>query len=87
LTHYLLDANILSNIARPAPSETLLAWMADQADADLFIASLTLAEIRRGVLDKPAREKRDRLEARFSGPEVRRRYLPVASSHSTRKQV
>jgi predicted nucleic acid-binding protein len=66
---YLLDTNILSNITKPNPSETLLAWMADQADTDLFISSLTVAEIRRGVLDKPAGRKRDQLEAWFSGPE------------------
>lgn len=66
---YLLDTNILSNITKPAPSEALLAWMAGQADTDLFIASLTVAEIRRGVLEKPPGRKRDQLEMWFSGPE------------------
>ncbi len=51
---YLLDTNIISDIAKPAPSESLLAWMSEQNDDDLFIASLTVAEIRRGVLEKPA---------------------------------
>jgi predicted nucleic acid-binding protein len=67
--HYLLDTNILSNVTKPAPSEALLAWMADQADTDLFIASLTVAEIRRGILEKPAGKKREQLEAWFSGAE------------------
>ena len=66
---YLLDTNILSNITKPAPSESLVAWMADRADQDLFIASLTVAEIRRGILEKPAGKRRDQLEAWFSGPE------------------
>jgi predicted nucleic acid-binding protein len=66
---YLLDTNIISNITKPTPSEALLAWMAEQADEDLFISSLTLAEIRRGVLEKPAGRRRDQLEAWFSGPE------------------
>jgi predicted nucleic acid-binding protein len=35
---YLLDTNIISNITKPTPSESLLAWMADQKDDDLFIA-------------------------------------------------
>lgn len=69
MTRYLLDTNIISNITKPAPSQSLVAWMAEQADEDLFIASLTLAEIRRGVLEKPVGKKRDRLEAWFSGPE------------------
>jgi predicted nucleic acid-binding protein len=66
---YLLDTNILSNITKPTPSDSLMAWMAEQADQDLFIASLTVAEIRRGVLEKPAGKRRNQLEAWFSGPE------------------
>lgn len=69
MSRYLLDTNIISNITKPAPSEPLLAWMAEQADQDLFIASLTVAEIRRCVLEKPAGRKRDQLEAWFAGPE------------------
>ena len=66
---YLLDTNILSNVTKPVPSEPLLAWMSEQADTDLFIASLTLAEIRRGILEKPAGRKRDQLEVWFAGAE------------------
>ena len=66
---YLLDTNILSNITKPVPSDSLMAWMAERADQDLFIASLTVAEIRRGVLEKPAGKRRNQLEAWFSGPE------------------
>ena len=69
MSRYLLDTNIISNITKPTPSESLLAWMAEQADEDLFITSLTIAEIRRGVLEKPAGRKRDQLEAWFAGPE------------------
>ena len=69
MSRYLLDINIISNITKPTPSEPLLAWMAEQADQDLFIASLTVAEIRRCVLEKPAGRKRDQLEAWFAGPE------------------
>lgn len=43
--------------------------MAEQADEDLFISSLTIAEIRRGLLEKPAGRKRKELERWFSGPE------------------
>lgn len=65
----LLDINIISQATKPKPSEALLVWMAEQADADLFIALLTIAEIRRGVLEKPAGMRRRSLEAWFSGPE------------------
>lgn len=69
MSRYLLDTNIISNVTKPTPSETLVAWMAGQADEDLFIASLTVAEIRRGILEKPAGKKRTELERWFAGPE------------------
>ena len=43
--------------------------MTEQADQDLFIASLTVAKIRRGVLKKPAGKRRTQLETWFDGPE------------------
>ncbi len=69
MTRYLLDTNIISNLVKPKPSESLMEWMAAQQDEDLFIASLTIAEIRRGILEKPRGKKRDALDAWFSGPE------------------
>jgi hypothetical protein len=69
VTRYLLDTNILSNVTKPAPSEPLLAWMAEQADEDLFIATLVVAEIWLGVLSAPAGKKRTQLEKWFKGPE------------------
>jgi toxin FitB len=65
----LLDTNIISNVTKPVPSAALVAWMSGQADEDLFISSLTVAEIRRGILEKPAGKKRRELERWFSGPE------------------
>lgn len=69
MSRYLLDTNILSNVTKPVPSEALTEWMAQQADGDLFISSLTVAEILRGLLEKPARKKRKELERWFCGPE------------------
>jgi predicted nucleic acid-binding protein len=69
VTRYLLDTNILSNLVEPLPSASLMEWMAAQPDEDLFISALTVAEIRRGILEKPRGKKRDALEAWFAGPE------------------
>ncbi|MFA5122805.1 type II toxin-antitoxin system VapC family toxin [Zavarzinia sp.] len=69
MTHYLLDTNIISETVRPLPSAALLDWLGRQADTDLFIAALTVAEIRRGILDLPAGAKRSALDAWFDGPE------------------
>lgn len=69
MTHFLLDTNILGNATKAIPSQPLIDWMEDQADENLFIASLTVAEIRRGILEKPAGKKRKLLEEWFIGPE------------------
>jgi len=69
VTRYLLDTNIISNTIKPLPSEALLKWMGEQTDDSLFISSLSLAEIWRGILEKPTGKKRRELEAWFSGPE------------------
>lgn len=66
---YLIDTNLVSEAVLPRPSETLLVWFGQQPDHTLFISTLTLAEIRRGILEKePGRRRRD-LEAWFAGPE------------------
>ena len=62
MTRYLLDTNIISNVTQPNPSPSLLEWMSEQADTDLFISALTVAEIQRGLLQKPAGKKRSALE-------------------------
>ena len=69
MIRYLLDTNIIGNVTKPAPSEALIAWMSEQPDESLFISSLTVAEILRGVLEKPAGKKRKVLERWFAGPE------------------
>ena len=43
--------------------------MSEQLDENLFISSLTVAEIWRGVLERPAGKKRKELERWFSGSE------------------
>jgi predicted nucleic acid-binding protein len=69
VTGYLLDTNIISNIVKPAPSDSLLAWMAAQFDEDLHISAWTIAEVWRGLLEMPEGRRRQALEAWFSGPE------------------
>ena len=31
MSRYLLDTNIISNVTRPVPSQSLVAWMAERA--------------------------------------------------------
>jgi len=65
---WLLDTNIISQATKPAPVPTLVAWLAQQPDDALFISAMTVAEIRRGILQYPAGKRRDALEDWFLGP-------------------
>lgn len=67
MNRYLLDSNIISNAIKPIPSPSLATWMVQQVNDDLFIASITIAEIWRGVLEMPAGTKRRSLETWFLG--------------------
>jgi predicted nucleic acid-binding protein len=69
VTRYLLDTNIISNITKPVRSELLIGWMAEQADDDLFIATMVVGEVWFGVLKCPKGKKRALLEKWFNGPE------------------
>jgi predicted nucleic acid-binding protein len=46
-----------------------MAWLADQPDDSLFISSLAVAEIWRGILELPRGKKRRQLEDWYAGPE------------------
>lgn len=66
---YLLDTNIVSEAVKPHPSGALLDWLGRQPDEALYISTLTVAEIRRGILEKAPGRRRRELEAWFAGPE------------------
>lgn len=46
---YLLDTNIVSELRRPRPHGVVLAWLDAQADRDLFLCAVTIAEIQAGI--------------------------------------
>ena len=69
ITGYLLDTNIVSEAVKPRPSPALLAWLGTRPDDVLHISTLTLGEIRRGILEKVPGRRRRELEAWFAGPE------------------
>ena len=69
MTRYLLDTNIISGLVKAQPSLPLMAWMENQHDENLLVASMTIAEIRKGILVAPVGRRRDELDAWFFGPE------------------
>lgn len=64
---YLLDTNIISAATRPQPPQSLERWFSERRDGELFVSSLTIAEIQRGILQMPFGKKRSALEAWFAG--------------------
>jgi toxin FitB len=60
----MLDTNVLSELMRPAPDPSVLAWFASQrAQTKFLIASVTQAEILLGIALLPAGKKRSSLAA------------------------
>jgi predicted nucleic acid-binding protein len=54
---WLLDTNVISELRRPRPHARVRAFVASQPLEDLFISTVTLAEIRFGIelVDDPIR--------------------------------
>jgi predicted nucleic acid-binding protein len=46
---YLLDTNILSELVKPKPSESVINWFKAIPNESLHISTLTLGEIRKGI--------------------------------------
>lgn len=58
---YLLDTNVLSELARPRPDARVVRWFRGVPDESLHVSVLTLGEIRAGIERLPAGAKRERL--------------------------
>lgn len=52
---YILDTNVISAARRPDRAPQVAAWLADKAEADLFISVITLGEIERGIRGQEVR--------------------------------
>ena len=49
---WLLDTNVVSELIRPKPNVGVVSWLAERSGDEprLYLRTLTLAEIHRGVL-------------------------------------
>ena len=46
---FLLDTNVVSELRRPRPHASVLAWLEGVVDADLHFASVTVGDIQAGI--------------------------------------
>src|SRR5665213_2615165 len=88
---WLLDTNILSEIRRPRPEPKALAFVAANPLDELYISSVTLAELRFGIeLLSEGSARRDELDdwlARTIRPMFAQRVLPVTEDIMFRWRV
>lgn len=57
----LLDTNVVSEPMRPNPDRKVLAWLDAQAAESLYLATVSLAELRLGIESLPAGKRRKAL--------------------------
>ena len=73
MSAFLLDTNVISEYAEPIRGERVVAWMAAQAPADLFLSAITLAEPVRGTVRMVESRRREAL-SRWIQDELRPRF-------------
>lgn len=76
----LLDTNVLSALVRPNPDVAVVRWLDRQAESSIWTTSITLIEIRYGLLIMPAGRRRDQMTEKIEAvlrEEIGERYLAL----------
>lgn len=60
-----VDTNVISEVMRPQPAPAVLSWLNAQDGNQLFITTVTLAEIGYGLRILPDGQRRWQLHSRF----------------------
>ena len=58
---YLLDTCFLSELVKPVPEQSVLSWMSERIESDLFVSAMTMAEMGRGIEKLPASRRQAEL--------------------------
>ena len=72
---WLLDTDVLSESSKPEPSLRVLAWL-DAHDDEIFLSTVSIGEMAKGIALLPAGRKGERLAAwferleRWAGPRM-----------------
>ncbi|MDF1759562.1 MAG: type II toxin-antitoxin system VapC family toxin [Coxiellaceae bacterium] len=61
----ILDTNVISELMRRAPQPAVVEWISDQIASELYITTITLAEISYGLAVLPKGKRRAALELAF----------------------
>ena len=63
----ILDTNVLSEVVKPRPEPVVIGWLSLQAFHDVYLTSITMAEMLHGLNRMPAGKRRAALEAAIQG--------------------
>lgn len=76
---YLLDTCVFSEFAKPFPNASCMKWASSISEADVFLSTLVLGELLRGVERMDAGARRDELRVWIDGlfSTHRTRLIPV----------
>lgn len=61
----ILDTNVVSELMRPRPTQSVLNWLNDQATDDLWLSVISVAEIEYGLRSMPTGKRRTELNGLF----------------------
>jgi predicted nucleic acid-binding protein len=70
---YLIDTNVLSEMIKPRPSPSVVAWVSNADEASCFLSALTVGELRKGVRRLQVRgstTRAERLESWLTETEI-----------------
>jgi predicted nucleic acid-binding protein len=62
---YLVDTNVLSELAKPKPEPLVVAWLRAH-EPDLYLSTITIGELRRGIESLPAGKRKTALQSWFT---------------------
>ena len=60
--NYLLDTCVISELIKPKPSSKLIKWLRSCQEESLFLSSLTIGEIQKGISKLPDSGKRKKFQ-------------------------
>jgi predicted nucleic acid-binding protein len=60
--NYLLDTCVISELIKPKPNSKVIKWLRSCQDESLFLSSLTIGEIQKGISRLPNSRKKIKLQ-------------------------
>lgn len=60
--NYLLDTCIISELIKPKPNSKVIKWLRSCREESLFLSSLTIGEIQKGISKLPESRKKNELQ-------------------------